>query len=38
MIDSITQLWLQKAQAVLNIPQTVAYEKAVKLSVEQIHE
>ena len=31
MIDSIKQLLQQEAQAVLNIPVTDAYEKAVKL-------
>ena len=36
MIDSIKQLLQQEAQAVLNIPVTDAYEKAVKLIVEQI--
>ena len=35
MIDSIKQLLQQEAQAVLNIPITDAYEKAVKLIVEQ---
>ena len=38
MIDSIKQLLQQEAQAVLNIPVTNAYEKAVKLIVEQIHQ
>ena len=38
MIDSIKQLLQQEAQAVLNIPITDAYEKAVKLIVEQIHQ
>ena len=38
MIDSIKQLLQQEAQAVLNIPVTDAYEKAVKLIVEQIHQ
>ena len=37
MIDSIKQLLQQEAQAVLNIPVTDAYEKAVQLIVEQIH-
>ena len=32
MIDSIKQLLQQEAQAVLNIPVTDAYEKAVQLS------
>ena len=36
MIDSIKQLLQQEAQAVLNIPVTDAYEKAVQLIVEQI--
>ena len=31
MIDSIKQLLQQEAQAVLNIPVTDAYEKAVQL-------
>ena len=35
MIDSIKQLLQQEAQAVLNIPVTDAYEKAVKLIVEE---
>ena len=35
MIDSIKQLLQQEAQAVLNIPVTDAYEKAVQLIVEQ---
>ena len=38
MIDSIKQLLQQEAQAVLNIPVTDAYEKAVKLIAEQIHQ
>ena len=38
MIDSIKQLLQQEAQAVLNIPVTDAYEKAVKLIVEHIHQ
>ena len=38
MIDSIKQLLQQEAQAVLNIPVTDAYEKAVQLIVEQIHQ
>ena len=33
MIDSIKQLLQQEAQAVLNIPVTDAYEKAVQLIV-----
>ena len=38
MIDSIKQLLQQEAQAVLIIPVTDAYEKAVQLIVEQIHQ
>ena len=38
MIDSIKQLLQQEAQAVLNIPVTDAYEKAVKMIVEQIQQ
>ena len=38
MLDSIQQLLPREAQAVLNIPVTDAYEKAVKLIVEQIHQ
>jgi len=38
MIDSIKQLLQQEAQAVLNIPVTDAYEKAVQLIVEQVHQ
>lgn len=37
MIKSIQQLLEQEAQAVLNIPVTDAYEKAVALIVEQVH-
>ena len=37
MIKSIQQLLQQEAQAVLNIPVTDAYEKAVALIVEQVH-
>src|SRR3712207_4860021 len=37
MIESIKQLLQQEAQAVLNIPVTDAYEKAVALIVEQVH-
>lgn len=37
MINSIQQLLHQEAQAVLNIPVTDAYEKAVALIVEQVH-
>lgn len=36
MIESIKQLLQQEAQAVLNIPVTDAYEKAVALIVEQV--
>ena len=38
MIDSIKQILQQEAQAVLNIPVTDAYEKAVQLIVEQVHQ
>ena len=38
MIDSIKQLLQQEAQAVLNIPVTDAYEKAIQLIVEQVHQ
>lgn len=37
MIDSIKQLLQKEAQAVLNIPVSDAYEKAVNLIVEQVH-
>ena len=37
MIESIQDLLKQEAQAVLNIPVTHDYEKAVNLIVEQIH-
>ena len=37
MIESIQELLQKEAQAVLNIPVTDAYEKAVELIVEQIH-
>ena len=37
MIESIQELPQKEAQAVLNIPVTDAYEKAVELIVEQIH-
>ncbi|MDL2211096.1 SIS domain-containing protein [Bacteroides sp. OttesenSCG-928-M17] len=37
MIDSIRALLHQEAQAVMNIPVTDAYEKAVRLIVDQIH-
>lgn len=37
MIESIQELLQKEAQAVLNIPVTNAYEKAVELIVEQIH-
>ncbi len=37
MINSINQLLQKEAQAVLNIPVTDAYEKAVDLIVEQVH-
>ena len=35
MIESIQELLQKEAQAVLNIPVTDAYEKAVELIVEQ---
>lgn len=38
MISSINELLKREAQAVLNIPVTDAYEKAVALIVEQVHE
>lgn len=38
MISSIKELLQQEAQAVLNIPVTEAYEKAVALIVEQVHD
>lgn len=38
MIESIQNLLKQEAQAVLNIPVTDAYEKAVNLIVEQVHQ
>lgn len=37
MISSINELLQREAQAVLNIPVTDAYEKAVALIVEQVH-
>lgn len=37
MIESIKELLQQEAEAVMNIPVTDGYEKAVKLIVEQIH-
>lgn len=37
MIESIKALLVKEAEAVKNIPITDAYEKAVKLIVEQIH-
>lgn len=37
MISSIHELLQREAQAVLNIPVTDAYEKAVELIVEQVH-
>ena len=37
MISSIKDLLQREAQAVLNIPVTDAYEKAVALIVEQVH-
>ena len=37
MIESIQELLQKEAQAVLNIPVSDAYEKAVELIVEQIH-
>lgn len=37
MMTSIHELLQKEAQAVLNIPITDAYEKAVELIVEQIH-
>ena len=37
MIASIQELLQKEAQAVLNIPVTDAYERAVGLIVEQIH-
>ena len=37
MIESIQELLQKEAQAVLNIPVTDAYERAVELIVEQIH-
>ena len=37
MIASIQELLQKEAQAVLNIPVTDAYEKAVELIVEQVH-
>lgn len=37
MIESIRKLLAQEAQAVMNIPVTDAYEKAVNLIVEQVH-
>ena len=38
MISSINELLKREAQAVLNIPVTDAYEKAVALIVEHVHE
>lgn len=37
MVESIRELLQKEAQAVLNIPVTDAYEKAVDLIVEQVH-
>lgn len=37
MIESIKELLQKEAEAVMNIPVTDAYEKAVELIVEQIH-
>ena len=37
MIESIKDLLEKEAKAVMNIPVTDAYEKAVNLIVEQIH-
>ena len=37
MIESIQELLQKEAQAVLNIPVTDAYERAVELIVEQVH-
>ena len=37
MISSINELLQREAQAVLNIPVTDGYEKAVALIVEQVH-
>ena len=37
MIESIKELLQKEAEAVMNIPVTDAYERAVKLIVEQIH-
>ena len=37
MIASIQELLQKEAQAVLNIPVTDAYERAVELIVEQVH-
>ena len=37
MIASIKELLQKEAQAVLNIPGTDAYEKAVSLIVEHVH-
>ena len=37
MIASIQEPFAEEAQAVLNIPVTDAYEKAVELIVEQVH-
>lgn len=38
MIESIKELLRKEAEAVLNIPVTEAYEKAVALIVEQVHQ
>lgn len=38
MNSSIKELLQREAQAVLNIPVTDGYEKAVQLIVEQVHE
>ena len=38
MIADIQKLLQQEAQAVMNIPVTDAYEKAVELIVEQVHQ
>ena len=37
MKDSINELLRKEAEAVLNIPVTDAFEKAVDLIVEQVH-
>ena len=38
MKDSINELLKKEAQAVLNIPVTDAFEEAVNLIVEQVHQ